>query len=759
MQANFTLVAAFGYCLLLAGRPTSASCPNLCSGHGSCSSTLTCTCYAGWKGADCSIRQCASASPWFAEETGTDSLHSQSVECAGVGTCDEATGLCMCQLGFAGRACERLDCNQRCNGHGACISIAEAASTQDDVNLFVTTTYSLWDADRSYGCVCDVGYTGYDCSLRTCVSGHDPLHDIATTKYDEIQAFDCTGTSGTFKLKFRGQITAAISYSAIPTTASESGVAAGTGVGESLESKLEALSTVSDVTVSVTSSSSGAICDSDGATFKVTFTHDHGDLPTMAILQSSVSSLAFNSGGSVTGTKQNLECNNRGACDRNSGECTCYTGFSSSDGTGSNVAGSTGDCGYTGGITNCEGAVVCNGHGTCSGSTAYQCACFEGWQGGYCEHRKCPFGIAWWDEPTATNTAHARAECSNRGTCDRSSGQCQCMEGFTGAACERTKCPEVDSLGCGGNGVCLSLAQAARLRMSNGIAAAGSYGATAGTAATWDAHKVYGCKCLDHRYPEYGAGFTGHDCSQRTCPYGDNPSTASQVDEVQQLTCTGDGGYFTLTFRGYTTDRIYHNAAAVNDYVQVATATITYGSATLSSVSVDLTTQLSQNDVVQLYSSTHSDTRNFTVSSVTTTTVVLTEPVGMETETTVPLRKVVKSVKSALQELPTIRNVSVAYGSGAVACSTAGVAVSVTFLGDFGDLPDMTYSTSALTNSGGSASIAISTPTTGTKDEMECSGQGLCDRAKGICKCFDSRVSSNGQGARGTRGDCGFREV
>ena len=80
MQANFMFVAAFGFFLLLAGRPTSASCPNLCSGHGSCSSTLTCTCYAGWKGADCSIRQCASASPWFAEETGTDSLHSQSVE-------------------------------------------------------------------------------------------------------------------------------------------------------------------------------------------------------------------------------------------------------------------------------------------------------------------------------------------------------------------------------------------------------------------------------------------------------------------------------------------------------------------------------------------------------------------------------------------------------------------------------------------------------------------------------------------------------
>ena len=34
--------------------------------------------------------------------------------------------------------------------------------------------YNLWDANVTYGCVCDPGYTGPDCSLRPCLHGDDP---------------------------------------------------------------------------------------------------------------------------------------------------------------------------------------------------------------------------------------------------------------------------------------------------------------------------------------------------------------------------------------------------------------------------------------------------------------------------------------------------------------------------------------------------------------------------------------------------------
>lgn len=56
--------------------------------------------------------------------------------------------------------------------------------------------------------------------------------------------------------------------------------------------------------------------------------------------------------------------------------------------------------------------------------------------------------------------------------------------------------------------------------------------------------------------------FTGYDCSLRKCPRGDDPGTYDDHTEVQLLQCTADSGYFRLTFRQSTTDRIYNNATA-----------------------------------------------------------------------------------------------------------------------------------------------------------------------------------------------------
>lgn len=38
--------------------PAMASCPNLCSGHGSCTVNDKCLCWAGYTGYDCSQRAC-----------------------------------------------------------------------------------------------------------------------------------------------------------------------------------------------------------------------------------------------------------------------------------------------------------------------------------------------------------------------------------------------------------------------------------------------------------------------------------------------------------------------------------------------------------------------------------------------------------------------------------------------------------------------------------------------------------------------------
>lgn len=45
-------------------------------------------------------------------------------------------------------------------------------------------------------------------------------------------------------------------------------------------------------------------------------------------------------------------------------------------------------------------------------------------------------GPAWFDEAEADGSAHALAECSNRGLCDRDTGTCVCHKGFTGDSCQ-----------------------------------------------------------------------------------------------------------------------------------------------------------------------------------------------------------------------------------------------------------------------------------------------------------------------------------
>merc|ERR1719453_861037 len=64
--------------------------------------------------------------------------------------------------------------------------------------------------------------------------------------------------------------------------------------------------------------------------------------------------------------------------------------------------------------------------------------------------------------------------------------------------------------------------------------------------------------------------------------------------------------------------------------------------------------------------------------------------------------------------------------------------------------------TSTITDSAGTRVESVK----GDKEDEICAGRGLCTTADGTCACFDangdSYASSNGYGAAGDRGDCGF---
>ncbi|KAH8055949.1 hypothetical protein JL722_7769 [Aureococcus anophagefferens] len=181
----------------------------------------------------------------------------------------------------------------------------------------------------------------------------------------------------------------------------------------------------------------------------------------------------------------------------------------------------------------------CSGHGDCDGFG--RCVCYPGFAAGDCSERLCPVGAAWADVATADDTAHAEAECSNRGHCDRETGRCACASGFEGSACQRMTCQGAANdglpLACSGNGECLSMYDHARFDYD-------SKSRRFAYEAPWDAHMVHGCVC--------GADYAGPACEERLCASGDDPLTSGQVNEVQLLSCVGDGD-IVLRFAGLAT--------------------------------------------------------------------------------------------------------------------------------------------------------------------------------------------------------------
>lgn len=148
----------------------------------------SCTCYLrkegntdvyAFTGPDCADYTCPAGAA-FNGVPNADNDHTQVVECSGVGTCDRKTGVCKCQEGFTGKACNRQLCPNDCSGRGNCVALRDYVESvkENDANLPFDSSsfaYTAWDADISHGCVCDAGYAGADCSKVECPSGADPM--------------------------------------------------------------------------------------------------------------------------------------------------------------------------------------------------------------------------------------------------------------------------------------------------------------------------------------------------------------------------------------------------------------------------------------------------------------------------------------------------------------------------------------------------------------------------------------------------------
>jgi len=220
---------------------------------------------------------------------------------------------------------------------------------------------------------------------------------------------------------------------------------------------------------------------------------------------------------------------------------------------------------------NAECANACNGHGKC---TAYDmCICNRNWQANDCSERVCQFGLAHVDtakgdlnmDGTVSNpfsaantvavtspnsfvypygtaekfpamansdgvtlkqTAHYYMECSNKGVCDRTKGECQCLDGYEGVSCQRASCPGTPT--CSGHGTCQSIKQLASKTSSN-------------VYNLWDKDSTMGCLC--------DSGYSGPDCSERQCKHGVDPLYLDDTSTIKYseynfatLLAVADGG-------------------------------------------------------------------------------------------------------------------------------------------------------------------------------------------------------------------------
>mgnify|MGYP006086078487 FL=1 len=213
-------------------------------------------------------------------------------------------------------------------------------------------------------------------------------------------------------------------------------------------------------------------------------------------------------------------------------------------------------------LYNCPTAdlsLECSGHGKCSAALA-TCTCYSGWgapgdvaeyKQGDCAARTCPAHASWTSTPLSATLAHSvLAECSDMGTCDRSSGACKCFSGFTGDACQRKACPTATSgVDCSGHGSCVTMKQAASMANAMPVGASATYGAAATYATSaWDADIMYGCVCDSPSWTVgVGSGETqlaeywGPDCSLRRCPSADNPMTIADETDCNGVNGGGTG--------------------------------------------------------------------------------------------------------------------------------------------------------------------------------------------------------------------------
>lgn len=803
------------------GRVNEGSLTPQCSGHGATNlDDLDCTCMSGYVGPDCSRKRCPHGVAWADFPTATDEAHAPGVECSGAGYCDRLTGTCHCRSIFDGAACDRLKCpvgddGKNCSGHGQCVTMRWAADHWDGLRLVrPNVSYDLWDADKVTGCLCDDGFSGFDCSRFEC-----PRGDIPETagQRRETMHIECQADVGHFSVAFRGHASAAIPHDA--------------PYGH-VRDYLEKMPSVGRVEISMANYSQ-RICAADAPVMtSITFVDDLGDLPAARV---SPLDLDLSGGSPILRmvTRQVLRCP-AGSCDsmfncsggfylEYDGELTSRLSWNASTAEVGvalealptlGVASDFGEVNVSvrGGPTVCAGPQRAGRKSNltielrASYGNAYSLSTINSLRSG---DTGLPVNL--------TLEAHKGTKenelCSDRGFCDFARGTCLCLQrhtppfsyrylssdGYGGRGtrgdcghigAEATSCPVAynaildRTLECGGHGVC--------------------------------DNSTYTCAC--------DVGYYAGDCSLRTCPYGPAWfSEATGPDEAHESTECSTMGVCDRTlgrcecrdgFGGVACERMecptdeegvvcsghgrclpMWRLAEETDYSGTA-ADITYGAETRQNEDqwdsrrihacycdtkdghqgdagpvAYISGVLAANPNVGGYTGydcsrrwcpTGDDPRTsggvFEVQTIRCSAATTTGErfrIGFRRHVSqwISSNASAAAVEAALENLSTVGSVRVTFSSGKSACepSWAYETAAGMSVTFLSELGDVPMMTTE-------PFYNVTETVKGTKEEVECANQGYCDYVQGECMCLNGFVGSDGDGNVGTRRDCGRLE-
>lgn len=357
--------------------------------------------------------------------------------------------------------------------------------------------------------------------------------------------------------------------------------------------------------------------------------------------------------------------------------------------------------------------------------------------------------------------------CSNRGSCDLSSGVCTCYSNYAtsdgnGGVGNRGDCGRTTDtiLTCPGEIIC----------SGHGTCSGGS---------------EYRCTCFE--------GWTSGDCSERSCPKGnawfDEASSNNVAHEpvecsgkgicvkesgqcacsdgyegaaCERLKCPGStpcSGHGTcLTMKNLAEHAEINGVPQIYTYGETPNKASTWDANKIQGCLCD--SRYTGHDCSQLKCPTGDNPRTTnqyheiqTIVCTSTSTSSTFRLIFRGRQTVlIAASATISNLKTALENLSSIGTVEISYSNGSSACTTDGSnKISIKFLSEYGDLPAIDKT---ITNTNEITGFIIDTDgvgdsTKGTMENTSCSDNGLCNHSIGRCTCFSGMMSS------GSRNDCG----